>query len=205
MLHAIVKMQIRSRAQALVVKARQAQAFLQILFEVVEAFQLGCLRWHALATRSSPKHLVTGVHQQTDLIADHEACAIDMRPLARPVFDDRADSVTAHARVTLVQKIHGKSKTLQTLEALFESRLARRFSTEEHVTYYNARVPFLLSLDEGTTSARSALYDEQGRRVAMESSPIDCFYPHPGWVEQDANAIFTAQLDSARRVLKSAK
>jgi glycerol kinase len=65
-------------------------------------------------------------------------------------------------------------------------------------------VPFILALDEGTTSARSALYDEQGRRVAMESSPIDCFYPHPGWVEQDANAIFNAQLDSARRVLKSA-
>jgi glycerol kinase len=66
-------------------------------------------------------------------------------------------------------------------------------------------VPFILALDEGTTSARSALYDEQGRRIAMESSPIDCFYPHPGWVEQDANAIFAAQLDSARRVLKSAK
>jgi glycerol kinase len=65
-------------------------------------------------------------------------------------------------------------------------------------------VPFILALDEGTTSARSALYDEQGRRVAMESTPIDCFYPHPGWVEQDANAIFAAQLDSARRVLKSA-
>jgi len=62
-------------------------------------------------------------------------------------------------------------------------------------------VPFILALDEGTTSARSALYDEEGRRIAMESSPIDCFYPHPGWVEQDANAIFNAQLDSARRVL----
>jgi glycerol kinase len=65
-------------------------------------------------------------------------------------------------------------------------------------------VPFILALDEGTTSARSALYDEQGRRIAMESAPIDCFYPHPGWVEQDANAIFAAQIDSARRVLKSA-
>ena len=26
-------------------------------------------------------------------------------------------------------------------------------------------MPFILSLDEGTTSARSALYDEQGRSV----------------------------------------
>ena len=48
-------------------------------------------------------------------------------------------------------------------------------------------MPFVLSLDEGTTSARAALYDEQGRRVAMESAPITCRYPQPGWVEQDAD------------------
>lgn len=62
-------------------------------------------------------------------------------------------------------------------------------------------MPYLLSLDEGTTSARAALYDEQGRRVAMESSPIECRYPATGWVEQDANAIWSAQLDAARGVL----
>jgi len=86
-----------------------------------------------------------------------------MRPLARPVLNNCADSVAAHARMPGIHKIHGESEILQTLETLFESRLARRYSTEEHVTYYNARVPFLLSLDEGTTSARSALYDEQDR------------------------------------------
>jgi len=63
-------------------------------------------------------------------------------------------------------------------------------------------VPFLLSLDEGTTSARAALYDEQGRRVAMESDPIECRYPQPGWVEQDAGEIWRAQKESARRVLE---
>jgi len=66
-------------------------------------------------------------------------------------------------------------------------------------------VPFLLSLDEGTTSARAALYDAQGSRTAMQSSPIECTFPHSGWVEQNANAIWTAQLDSGRRVLASAK
>jgi glycerol kinase len=34
-------------------------------------------------------------------------------------------------------------------------------------------MPFILSLDEGTTSARSALYDEQGRSVAMESATFE--------------------------------
>ena len=46
-------------------------------------------------------------------------------------------------------------------------------------------MPFILSLDEGTTSARSALYDEQGRRVAMESVAFPSRYPRPGWVEQE--------------------
>jgi glycerol kinase len=103
-----------------------------------------------------------------------------------------------------VHKIHGESEILQTLETLFESRLARRYSTEEHVTYYNARVPFLLSLDEGTTSARSALYDEQGRRFALESTPIECRYPQPGWVEQDADETWRSQLDATRRTIAQA-
>jgi glycerol kinase len=63
-------------------------------------------------------------------------------------------------------------------------------------------MPFVLSLDEGTTSARSALYDEQGRNIGMESNPIHCRYPRDGWVEQDALEIWTAQLDSARRLLE---
>jgi glycerol kinase len=65
-------------------------------------------------------------------------------------------------------------------------------------------VPVILSLDEGTTSARSALYDLQGRRRALEAAPIDCHYPRPGWVEQDPEQIWNTQLDTARRALASA-
>jgi len=65
-------------------------------------------------------------------------------------------------------------------------------------------VPFLLSLDEGTTSARAALYNSEGARIAMESAPIQCAFPQPGWVEQDAEAIWSAQLVAARRTLASA-
>jgi len=66
-------------------------------------------------------------------------------------------------------------------------------------------MPFILSLDEGTTSARSALYDEQGRRVAMESVAFACRYPQPGWVEQNALEIWRAQLESAHTVLTRAR
>jgi glycerol kinase len=65
-------------------------------------------------------------------------------------------------------------------------------------------MPFVLSLDEGTTSARAALYDEQGRNVAMQSAPVDCRYPQPGWVEQDADEIWNAQLYATRLLLDRA-
>jgi glycerol kinase len=58
-----------------------------------------------------------------------------------------------------------------------------------------------LSLDEGTTSARAALYDEQGRRLFMESVPIECRYPQPGWVEQDAEEIWRSQIEAVLRVV----
>jgi glycerol kinase len=60
---------------------------------------------------------------------------------------------------------------------------------------------YLLALDEGTTSARSALYDQEGRRVAMESRPVDCRYPQSGWVEQDASQLLERQLESANGLL----
>ncbi|HXA04780.1 MAG TPA: glycerol kinase GlpK, partial [Bryobacteraceae bacterium] len=66
-------------------------------------------------------------------------------------------------------------------------------------------MPFILSLDEGTTSARSVLYDEEGRRVAMESVAFASRYPQPGWVEQDALEIWGAQMESARKVLERSR
>ena len=62
-------------------------------------------------------------------------------------------------------------------------------------------MPYVLSLDEGTTSARAALYNERGERIAMQSVPFDCRYPRPGWVEQDAKEIWHAQLKATRATL----
>lgn len=64
---------------------------------------------------------------------------------------------------------------------------------------------YILALDEGTTSARAAIYDGQARRLAMESAPVPCRYPRPGWVEQDGEDIWLAQLETARRVLEKAR
>lgn len=66
-------------------------------------------------------------------------------------------------------------------------------------------MPFILALDEGTTSARAALYDSDGRRVGLEACSIEARYPQPGWVEQDPDEIWAAQLAAARRVLESCR
>jgi glycerol kinase len=55
-------------------------------------------------------------------------------------------------------------------------------------------MPFILSLDEGTTSARAALYDQEARRVSLAAVPTVSQFPQPGWVEQDPLQIWQAQM-----------
>jgi len=63
---------------------------------------------------------------------------------------------------------------------------------------------YILALDEGTTSARAIVFDEAGRQRAIASRPIECRFPHEGWVEQDPEEIWQAQLDSAREAVAQA-
>lgn len=60
---------------------------------------------------------------------------------------------------------------------------------------------YILSLDEGTTSARAALYDREARRVSLAAVPTVSHFPQPGWVEQDAALIWLAQLAAVRNAL----
>lgn len=62
-------------------------------------------------------------------------------------------------------------------------------------------MPYLLALDEGTTSARAALYDAEGRRLGLVSHRLSTSYPAPGWVEQDPEELWRLQLRSAAEVL----
>jgi glycerol kinase len=63
-------------------------------------------------------------------------------------------------------------------------------------------VPYILALDEGTTSARAAVYDEQGRRLSLASRRVPTEYPAPGWVEQSAEEIWRAQVMAALEALE---
>ncbi len=65
-------------------------------------------------------------------------------------------------------------------------------------------MPHILALDEGTTSARTILFDEQARMVAVNQQAFESRFPHDGWVEQDANEIWRAQLATLEAVLANA-
>jgi glycerol kinase len=62
---------------------------------------------------------------------------------------------------------------------------------------------WVLSIDEGTTSARAALYNQRGERIAMHATPVESRYPNPGWVEQDGNEIWRAQMSAVQAVLEA--
>ena len=52
---------------------------------------------------------------------------------------------------------------------------------------------YILSLDEGTTSARAILFDKNANTVATAQHEFPQIYPQPGWVEQDPMDIYASQ------------
>lgn len=51
---------------------------------------------------------------------------------------------------------------------------------------------YVLALDEGTTNAKALAVARDGRILASGSAPVPVRHPRPGWVEQDAEEIWTA-------------
>jgi glycerol kinase len=52
--------------------------------------------------------------------------------------------------------------------------------------------PLLLALDQGTTSTRAILFDATGKPLCDAGRPLRQGYPADGWVEHDAEEIFSA-------------
>ena len=62
----------------------------------------------------------------------------------------------------------------------------------------------VLAIDQGTTSTRSILFDERGRRVAAAQVEFAQSYPRPGWVEHDPEVIWRDVEATVRGVLDQA-
>lgn len=63
---------------------------------------------------------------------------------------------------------------------------------------------YVMALDEGTSSARAILFDRGGNVVAIGQREFRQIYPRPGWVEHDANEIWSTQLSVAREAIQQA-
>ncbi|MDI1269297.1 MAG: glycerol kinase GlpK [Polaromonas sp.] len=63
---------------------------------------------------------------------------------------------------------------------------------------------YLLALDQGTSSSRSIVFDENGHIVALAQQELPQIYPRPGWVEHDPMEIWRTQLGTAREALAKA-
>src|SRR5438477_11826024 len=52
---------------------------------------------------------------------------------------------------------------------------------------------YILALDQGTTSSRAIIFDRAGSIKAVAQREFSQMFPRPGWVEHDANEIWSTQ------------
>jgi len=52
---------------------------------------------------------------------------------------------------------------------------------------------FILAVDQGTTSSRAIIFDKKGSIKSIAQKEFTQHYPQPGWVEHDANEIWSSQ------------
>ena len=60
---------------------------------------------------------------------------------------------------------------------------------------------YIMALDAGTTSNRCILFNEKGEMCSVAQKEFTQYFPKPGWVEHDANEIWSTQLEVAQRAM----
>lgn len=66
------------------------------------------------------------------------------------------------------------------------------------------RMAYLLALDQGTTSSRAIVFDPKGTVISLAQKEFRQFFPSPGWVEHDAEEIWSTQYAVANEALARA-
>jgi len=64
---------------------------------------------------------------------------------------------------------------------------------------------YILALDQGTTSSRAIIYDENGAGIGSAQKEFTQFTPKESWVEHDAEEIWESQLEVGRTVIRELK
>jgi glycerol kinase len=66
-------------------------------------------------------------------------------------------------------------------------------------------MPYIIALDQGTTSSRAIVFDRAGNVRAAAQREFRQIFPQPGWVEHDAMEIWTSQSDVLGEAMRSAR
>ncbi len=60
---------------------------------------------------------------------------------------------------------------------------------------------YVMALDAGTTSNRCILFNEKGEMCSVAQKEFTQYFPKPGWVEHDADEIWSTQLEVAQKAM----
>ncbi len=60
---------------------------------------------------------------------------------------------------------------------------------------------YVMALDSGTTSNRCILFNEKGEMCSMAQKEFTQYFPKPGWVEHNAEEIWSSQLEVAQQAM----
>jgi glycerol kinase len=63
---------------------------------------------------------------------------------------------------------------------------------------------YILALDQGTTSSRSIVFDKQGNIIGLAQKEFEQIFPKPGWVEHDAEEIWSTQFGTMAEAVAKA-
>lgn len=66
-------------------------------------------------------------------------------------------------------------------------------------------MPYILALDQGTTSSRAILFDHDGKIIAVAQKEFEQIFPQPGWVEHRPEDIWSSQVSVAAEALSKAQ
>ena len=64
---------------------------------------------------------------------------------------------------------------------------------------------YVLAIDQGTTSTRALVFDQNKKIIASAQKEFPQHYPQSGWVEHDPEDIWTSVLETCQTALKKAK
>ena len=63
---------------------------------------------------------------------------------------------------------------------------------------------YLMGIDNGLTVSKAAIFDLQGREIAVQGHKVSLSYPRPAWVERDSKAVWLTTAAAIREAIQKA-